>query len=80
MDETLSNKAVPDFEDEIDAVNVPVEFASVPDTPLLDTSAHRARAHLASNMPARRPPTKRGKVKFGIVQLTLRPACCEIVH
>ncbi|XP_025101822.1 neurabin-1-like isoform X5 [Pomacea canaliculata] len=61
VDETLSNKAVPEFEDEIDAVNVPVEFASVPDTPLLDTSAHRARAHLASNMPARRPPTKRGK-------------------
>ncbi|KAK7491200.1 hypothetical protein BaRGS_00017471, partial [Batillaria attramentaria] len=38
-----------------------VQFASVPDTTLLDTSAHRAKAHLASNMPPRRPPTKRGK-------------------
>ncbi|XP_076456552.1 uncharacterized protein LOC143290857 [Babylonia areolata] len=38
------------------------DFASLPDTPLLDTSVHRARAQLASSMPPRRPPTKRSKV------------------
>ncbi|KAL8573154.1 hypothetical protein ACOMHN_036139 [Nucella lapillus] len=36
-----------------------VEFPIVPDTPLLDTSANRARAQLASR--SRRPPTKRSK-------------------
>ncbi|KAK7113300.1 uncharacterized protein [Littorina saxatilis] len=35
------------------------EFASVPDTELLDTSAHRARVLLAG--PPRRPPSKRSK-------------------
>ncbi|XP_067687835.1 neurabin-1-like isoform X3 [Haliotis asinina] len=37
------------------------DLGSVPSTPLLDTSAHRAKAQLASGMGARRPPTKRSK-------------------
>lgn len=45
-----------------DSPDKKAEFASLPDTQLLDTSAHRSRAQLASNMPPRRPPTKRSKV------------------
>ena len=42
------------------------EFPSLPDTQLLDTSAHRARAQLASSMPPRRPPTKHSKVSWTV--------------
>ena len=45
------------------AVEGAVTFESIPKTELLDTSASREKAQLASAIPSRRPPTKqRSKV------------------
>ena len=50
---------------EADDVDGEVTFESIPKTELLDTSANRSKAQLASAMPSRRPPTKqRSKVRY----------------
>ena len=53
------------FLTEADDVDGEVTFESIPKTELLDTSANRSKAQLASAMPSRRPPTKqRSKVRY----------------
>ena len=48
--------------DVVDGANT---FESIPKTQLLDTSASRDKAQLASAIPSRRPPTKqRSKVSY----------------
>ena len=52
-------------EADVDHVDGAVTFESIPKTELLDTSANRGKAQLASAIPSRRPPTKsRSKVHF----------------